>query len=132
MMILNSSGGNEICHKDPAHGLIEITLTILADKGHIVPEIIRLLEWTDHPDHFILVLECPSPCENLVEFIRRHGGSLDEETTRQIMWQAAHNKMHYIKYNNKDLSQGGDSVSVYCLDQWFSNLSWRHPVLHLF
>ncbi|KTF82604.1 hypothetical protein cypCar_00027759 [Cyprinus carpio] len=36
-----------------------------------------------------MVLECPSPCENLVEFMRRHGGSLDEETVRQIMWQAA-------------------------------------------
>uniref|UniRef100_A0A8C2JVB8 non-specific serine/threonine protein kinase n=1 Tax=Cyprinus carpio TaxID=7962 RepID=A0A8C2JVB8_CYPCA len=68
----------------------EIALTILANKGPRVPEIIRLLDWTDHPDHFVMVLECPSPCENLVEFIRRHGGSLDEEKTRQIMWQAAH------------------------------------------
>ncbi|KAF4094838.1 hypothetical protein G5714_023916 [Onychostoma macrolepis] len=68
----------------------EIALTILVNKGHRVPEIIRLLDWTDHPDHFVMVLECPSPCENLVEFIRRHGGSVDEETTRQIMWQAAH------------------------------------------
>ncbi|XP_042608734.1 serine/threonine-protein kinase pim-1-like [Cyprinus carpio] len=68
----------------------EIALTILANKGPSVPEIIRLLDWTDHPDHFVMVLECPSPCENLVEFIRRHGGSLDEEKTRQIMWQAAH------------------------------------------
>ncbi|KAI2664090.1 Serine/threonine-protein kinase pim-2 [Labeo rohita] len=66
----------------------EITLTFLANKGHRVPEIIRLLDWTDHPDHFVTVLECPSPCENLVEFMRRHGGSLDEHTVRQIMWQA--------------------------------------------
>ncbi|XP_050968104.1 serine/threonine-protein kinase pim-1 [Labeo rohita] len=68
----------------------EIALTILANKGHHVPQIIRLLDWMDHPDHFVMVLECPSPCENLVEFIRRHGGSLDEDTTRQIMWQVAH------------------------------------------
>ncbi|RXN10821.1 serine threonine- kinase pim-2-like protein [Labeo rohita] len=68
----------------------EIALTILANKGPSVPEIIRLLDWTDHPDHFVMVLECPSPCENLHQFIRRHGGSLDEETTRQIMRQAAH------------------------------------------
>ncbi|KAL0168662.1 hypothetical protein M9458_036884, partial [Cirrhinus mrigala] len=58
----------------------EIAFTILANKGHHVPQIIRLLDWTDHPDHFVM---------NLVEFIRRHGGSLDEDTTRQIMWQAA-------------------------------------------
>ncbi|XP_059391912.1 serine/threonine-protein kinase pim-1-like [Carassius carassius] len=68
----------------------EIALTILANKGPRVPEIIRLLDWTDHPDHFVMVLECPSPCENLVKFIRRHGGRLKEETTRQIMWQTAH------------------------------------------
>ncbi|XP_016426286.1 serine/threonine-protein kinase pim-1-like isoform X1 [Sinocyclocheilus rhinocerous] len=37
-----------------------------------------------------MVLECPSPCENLIEIMRRCGGSLDEETVRQIMWQAAH------------------------------------------
>ncbi|RXN24550.1 serine threonine- kinase pim-1-like protein [Labeo rohita] len=57
-----------------------IALTFLANKGRRVPEIIRLLDWTDHPDHFVMVLECPSPCENLVEFMRRHGGSLDEHT----------------------------------------------------
>ncbi|KAF4094831.1 hypothetical protein G5714_023909 [Onychostoma macrolepis] len=68
----------------------EIALTILANKGPSVPEIIRLLDWTDHPDHFVMVLECPSPCENLIEFMRRHGGSLDEEKTQKIMWQAAH------------------------------------------
>ncbi|XP_050959230.1 serine/threonine-protein kinase pim-1 [Labeo rohita] len=66
----------------------EIALTILANKGRRVPEIIRLLDWTDHPDHFVMILECPSPCENVVEFMRRHGGSLDEGTARQIMWQA--------------------------------------------
>ncbi|MGL5566506.1 MAG: protein kinase domain-containing protein [Plesiomonas sp.] len=37
-----------------------------------------------------MVLECPSPCENLVQFLRRHGGSLEEETARHVMRQAAH------------------------------------------
>ncbi|XP_016399031.1 serine/threonine-protein kinase pim-1-like [Sinocyclocheilus rhinocerous] len=83
----------------------EIALTILANKGPSVPEILRLLDWTDHPDHFVMVLECPSPCENLVEFIRRHGGSLNEETTRQIMWQAAHatNMCHLRRVLHRDV-----------------------------
>ncbi|CAM4733940.1 unnamed protein product [Leuciscus chuanchicus] len=68
----------------------EIALTILASKGPSVPEIIRLLDWRDHPDHFVMVLECPSPCEDLVQFMRRHGGRLDEEKVRHIMRQAAH------------------------------------------
>uniref|UniRef100_A0A672M3K5 non-specific serine/threonine protein kinase n=1 Tax=Sinocyclocheilus grahami TaxID=75366 RepID=A0A672M3K5_SINGR len=52
-----------------------------------------------------MVLECPSPCENLVEFIRRHGGSLDEEKTRQIMWQAAHatNMCHLRRVLHRDV-----------------------------
>ncbi|CAM4733894.1 unnamed protein product [Leuciscus chuanchicus] len=68
----------------------EIALTILASKGPSVPEIIRLLDWQDRPDHFVMVLECPSPCEDLVQFMRRHGGRLDEEKVRHIMRQAAH------------------------------------------
>ncbi|XP_026069795.1 serine/threonine-protein kinase pim-1-like [Carassius auratus] len=83
----------------------EIALTILANKGPSVPQIIKLLDWTDHPDHFVMVLECPSPCENLVDFKRRHGGSLDEETTRQIMWQAAHaaNMCHIRRVFHRDV-----------------------------
>ncbi|KAL1274254.1 hypothetical protein QQF64_027068 [Cirrhinus molitorella] len=73
-------------HPNPL--LKEITLTIMVNKGRRVPEIIRLLNWTDHPDHFVMVLICPSPCENLEEFMRRDGGTLDEDTSRQIMWQA--------------------------------------------
>ncbi|KAK9951988.1 hypothetical protein ABG768_017856 [Culter alburnus] len=67
----------------------EIALTILANKGPSAPEIIRLLDWQDCPDHFVMVLECPSPCEDLVQFMRRHGGRLDEEKARQITRQAA-------------------------------------------
>ncbi|KAK7157476.1 hypothetical protein R3I93_008843 [Phoxinus phoxinus] len=68
----------------------EIALTILATKGPSVPEIIRLLDWQDHPDHFVMVLECPSPCEDLGQYMRRHGGRLDEEKVRHIMRQTAH------------------------------------------
>ncbi|KAK7123804.1 hypothetical protein R3I93_022042 [Phoxinus phoxinus] len=68
----------------------EIALTILATKGPSVPEIIRLLDWQDHPDHFVMVLECPSPCEDLAQYMTRHGGRLDEEKVRHIMRQTAH------------------------------------------
>ncbi len=55
-----------------------------------------------------MVLECPSPCENLVQFIRRHGGCLDEEKTRQIMWQAAHatNICHLRGVLHRDVKLG--------------------------
>ncbi|XP_067298794.1 serine/threonine-protein kinase pim-1-like [Pseudorasbora parva] len=69
---------------------IEIALTILANKDFSVPEVIRLLDWQDHPDHFVMVLECPSPCENLHQFMRRHGGRLGEGKARQVMRQVAY------------------------------------------
>ncbi|KAL1248488.1 hypothetical protein QQF64_021806 [Cirrhinus molitorella] len=39
----------------------EIALTILVNKGHRVPGIIQLLDWTDHPDHFVMVSNVPLP-----------------------------------------------------------------------
>ncbi|XP_068075108.2 serine/threonine-protein kinase pim-2 [Danio rerio] len=68
----------------------EIALTILANKGPSDPHIIKLLDWQDHEDHYVLILECPSPCENLEEFLYHRGGTLDENTTRHIMEQAIH------------------------------------------
>ncbi|XP_056312713.1 serine/threonine-protein kinase pim-2-like [Danio aesculapii] len=68
----------------------EIALTILANKGPSDPHIIKLLDWQDHEDHYVLILECPSPCENLEEFLYHHGDTLNESTTRHIMKQAIH------------------------------------------
>ncbi|XP_016415382.1 serine/threonine-protein kinase pim-3-like [Sinocyclocheilus rhinocerous] len=68
---------------------MEIALTILANKGPRAPEIIQLLDWKDYDDHFVMILECPSPCETLEDFMRRQGGSLNESLARQVMRQAA-------------------------------------------
>ncbi|XP_016318695.1 serine/threonine-protein kinase pim-2-like [Sinocyclocheilus anshuiensis] len=68
---------------------MEIALTILANKGPRAPEIIQLLDWKDYDDHFVMILECPSPCETLEDFVRRQGGSLNESLARQVMRQAA-------------------------------------------
>uniref|UniRef100_A0A8C1PWJ2 non-specific serine/threonine protein kinase n=1 Tax=Cyprinus carpio TaxID=7962 RepID=A0A8C1PWJ2_CYPCA len=68
---------------------MEIALTILANKGPRVPEIIQLLDWKDYDDHFVIILECPSPCETLEDFVGRQGGSLNESLARQVMRQTA-------------------------------------------
>ncbi|XP_051771298.1 serine/threonine-protein kinase pim-2-like [Ctenopharyngodon idella] len=67
---------------------LEIALTILANKGPNAPGIIKLLDWQDHWDNYVMVLECPSPCENLVSFLEGHGGRLDEGLVQHIMRQA--------------------------------------------
>ncbi|TRY93078.1 hypothetical protein DNTS_023845, partial [Danionella cerebrum] len=68
----------------------EIALTLLANEGPSVPQIVRLLEWQDHPDHYVMVLECPAPCLTLGRYMKECGGRFDETTARQIMWQVVH------------------------------------------
>ncbi|XP_057217475.1 serine/threonine-protein kinase pim-1-like [Triplophysa rosa] len=61
---------------------------MLACQGDDVPEIERLVDWQEYPDQFVMVLERPSPCEGLEEFVASNGGKLDEESAKEIMWQA--------------------------------------------
>ncbi|KAI2658264.1 Serine/threonine-protein kinase pim-2 [Labeo rohita] len=67
---------------------MEIALTILANKGPTAPGIIKMLDWQDQRDNYVMVLECPSPCENLVSFLEGHGCRLSEGLVRHIMRQA--------------------------------------------
>ncbi|KAL0197304.1 hypothetical protein M9458_005844, partial [Cirrhinus mrigala] len=55
-----------------------------ANKGPSDPQIIKLLDWHDDTDHYIMVLERPMPCMDLLRFVELHGGSLDEGTTRNV------------------------------------------------
>uniref|UniRef100_A0A672RYV5 non-specific serine/threonine protein kinase n=1 Tax=Sinocyclocheilus grahami TaxID=75366 RepID=A0A672RYV5_SINGR len=68
---------------------LEIGLTLMANKGPSVPQIIKLLDWQDDPDHYVMVLERPMPCMsvfNLVKLRQR----LDEKMARHVMWQVIH------------------------------------------
>ncbi|RXN16704.1 serine threonine- kinase pim-2-like protein [Labeo rohita] len=67
---------------------VEIALTLLANKGPSAPEIIKLLEWQEQWDSYIMVLECPSPCEDLVSLLEGNGGRLSEGFFFRIMQQA--------------------------------------------
>ncbi|XP_018974725.2 serine/threonine-protein kinase pim-2-like isoform X1 [Cyprinus carpio] len=66
---------------------MEIGLTLMANKIPRAPEIIKILDWEDNEDHFIMVMERPMPCMNLKSFVKLHGESLDEGTARNIMRQ---------------------------------------------
>lgn len=69
---------------------MEVALLILANEGPIVSEIIELLDWQDRPDDYIMVLERPSPCEDLFGVAERHGGCINEELAQVVMRQATH------------------------------------------
>lgn len=59
----------------------------MANKGRRVPQIIKLLDWEDNTDHYIMVMERPLPCMDLFSFMELHGGILDERTARHVMSQ---------------------------------------------
>ncbi|XP_057217474.1 serine/threonine-protein kinase pim-2-like [Triplophysa rosa] len=63
----------------------EVYLQMLACKGEHVPVIVRFLDWQDRLDHYVMVLERPSPCEDLSAFMIRNGGRLTEKLARLIM-----------------------------------------------
>uniref|UniRef100_A0A8C2K9J1 non-specific serine/threonine protein kinase n=1 Tax=Cyprinus carpio TaxID=7962 RepID=A0A8C2K9J1_CYPCA len=67
---------------------LEVALLILANEGPRVPHIIQLLDWKDVGEYYIMVLERPVPCEDLLDFVQRHGGRIDEVLARVIMQQA--------------------------------------------
>ncbi|KAL1264769.1 hypothetical protein QQF64_005124 [Cirrhinus molitorella] len=73
-------------HQNPLP--MEIALTVLANKGPTAPGIIKLLDWQDQRDNYVMVLECPSPCENLCSFLEGNGDRLNEGLVRHIMRQA--------------------------------------------
>ncbi|XP_059418731.1 serine/threonine-protein kinase pim-2-like [Carassius carassius] len=66
---------------------MEIGLMLMVNTGPNVPQVIKLLDWQDDTDHYIMVMERPSPCMDLSSFIKLHGGSLDEAMARQVMQQ---------------------------------------------
>ncbi|KAL1271503.1 hypothetical protein QQF64_030519 [Cirrhinus molitorella] len=49
---------------------MEIGLTLMANQGPSMPQIIKLLDWQDDPDHYVMVLERPMPSMSLLSFMK--------------------------------------------------------------
>ncbi|XP_056628046.1 serine/threonine-protein kinase pim-3-like [Triplophysa dalaica] len=64
----------------------EVALQILISKGDKVPEIIQLLDWQEHADRYVMVLERFAPCKDLSMFLKED--ELDEYLANIDMFQA--------------------------------------------
>lgn len=47
----------------------------------------QLLDWEDSDEEYIMVLECPSPCMDLCDFMDSKGGTVNEGLAQVIMQQ---------------------------------------------
>uniref|UniRef100_A0A673NDI8 non-specific serine/threonine protein kinase n=1 Tax=Sinocyclocheilus rhinocerous TaxID=307959 RepID=A0A673NDI8_9TELE len=68
---------------------MEIGLTLMANKGPSDPHIIKLLDWQDNPDYYVMVLERPMPSMSLFSFVKLRQ-RLEEGIARHFMWQVIH------------------------------------------
>ncbi|KAL0161755.1 hypothetical protein M9458_045480, partial [Cirrhinus mrigala] len=66
----------------------EVALTVMANQGPRCRHIIQLLDWQDNHDHYIMVLERPSPCMDMHDFFEHHGDLFTEALVRHLMRQA--------------------------------------------
>ncbi|KAF4103888.1 hypothetical protein G5714_014875 [Onychostoma macrolepis] len=65
----------------------EVALTILANENPVMA-IIRLLDWQDQHNFFVIVVQRFSHCMDVFRFVQRNGGSIDEKLARLVMWGA--------------------------------------------
>ncbi|KAG1933775.1 serine/threonine-protein kinase pim-2 [Pimephales promelas] len=75
----------------PAPLPLEVALLILVNNREPkVTQIIQLLDWQDELDYYIMVLERPLPCTDLLNFISLFRGTLSEFGAQLVMWQVTH------------------------------------------
>ncbi|KAI2661267.1 Serine/threonine-protein kinase pim-2 [Labeo rohita] len=65
----------------------EVAAMIFMNRGPRVPYIIQLLDWYETPAEYILVLERPMPCEDMMQFLRRYNDRIGEPAARIVMQQ---------------------------------------------
>ncbi|KAG5846887.1 hypothetical protein ANANG_G00119750 [Anguilla anguilla] len=62
------------------------------NAGHL--NILRLHEWFDAPDCYVMVLERPDPCKDLAGFCYHQNKMMDEQQARAVIEQLLHALLH--------------------------------------
>ncbi|XP_016369143.1 serine/threonine-protein kinase pim-2-like [Sinocyclocheilus rhinocerous] len=74
----------------------EVALNLLLKRPPLSPYIVHMLEWFEEEDRFILILEYPQPCKDLLKFMVNNMQLLDESQTRRLMHQAVLGAKHCL------------------------------------
>lgn len=92
-------------HKSTENMRIPLEISLLK-KVNTVPGVVRLIDWYERPDSFIIVMERPEPVKDLFDFITEKG-VLDEKLSRVFFRQVVEtvvscHKMGVIHRDIKD------------------------------
>ncbi|CAM4534963.1 unnamed protein product [Leuciscus chuanchicus] len=66
---------------------LEVALTVMANQGPSCGHIIKVLDWQDHLDQYIMVLEWPLPCMDMHSLWKRKRGRFSEGLACHFMSQ---------------------------------------------
>ncbi|XP_062866003.1 serine/threonine-protein kinase pim-2-like isoform X3 [Trichomycterus rosablanca] len=70
----------------------EVALMKMVSKPPHCNSVLKLLDWFDTPEHYILILERPIPCMDLFDFIQQF--PMNEAVAQLIMWQVVLAAIH--------------------------------------
>ncbi|XP_048857227.1 serine/threonine-protein kinase pim-1-like isoform X6 [Brienomyrus brachyistius] len=73
---------------------LEVALMKLVSNESSCANVLKLIDWFDGPQDYIMILERPDPCEDLFDFCKRKGGLLSEGVARHVMVQVLHALRH--------------------------------------
>ncbi|ROL44237.1 Serine/threonine-protein kinase pim-1 [Anabarilius grahami] len=65
----------------------EVAMMIRVSEGPSVPQIIKLLDWYETRNEYILVIERPAPCKDLRQYLVQNGCRMNESKVRVVMHQ---------------------------------------------
>uniref|UniRef100_A0A8B9RK86 non-specific serine/threonine protein kinase n=1 Tax=Astyanax mexicanus TaxID=7994 RepID=A0A8B9RK86_ASTMX len=105
--------------RDPAGRIVPYEVAMMMRMSNPpVKNIIRLIEWFDEPERYILIVERPHLCEDLETFIYRCGGSINERTAKTIMFQAvqAARTCHQRGVLHRDIKLGNFLINPLTLE----------------
>ncbi|XP_073799036.1 serine/threonine-protein kinase pim-3-like isoform X2 [Danio rerio] len=63
---------------------LEVALMTRITSAPGSPSVLQLLDWFDHPRRYVLILECPAPCQDLQSFCEENG-CLDEHLAKKVL-----------------------------------------------
>ncbi|XP_069045195.1 serine/threonine-protein kinase pim-1-like isoform X1 [Lepisosteus oculatus] len=77
-----------------SHFPLELVLLFIVGDDPVYPGVIKLLDWFELPDEYLLVQERPEPCQDLFAFTEERGGFLEEAEAQNFLQQLVNTLQH--------------------------------------